>query len=209
MMIDATVEPAPFCPDCLGRCQHPLRMPIACDACEGSGRATPTRTCWKCGGLRKLPPAPLSHEQIFGRKCDDCGGKGKVYGPSDRSDCEVCNGTGLVGAAENLWVCLGTRWKPTCSMFSACSVEQHYCEGAAVPCGRTGVVADHETWKRARRRWMSRETVTAISVPLGPRHARDPRWAGVLEFLRELAGVSADATGTWTIAASFSSEEPL
>jgi len=94
-------------------------------------------------------------------------------------------------------------------MFSACSVEQHYCSGVAVPCGRTDVVADHETWKRARRRWMSRETVTAISVPLGSRHARDPRWAGVLEFLRELAGVSADATGTWTIAASFSSEEPL
>jgi DnaJ-class molecular chaperone len=184
---------APTCPDCGQPCRHPLTMPVDCPRCKEEWRGNATngvtipdgRTfiakekCPDCHGAGKVAPPPPTDEQIFGRECERCAGRGKNWTEGDHylkpdwRACLDCNGTGRVGAAENLWVCLGTRWKPTCSMFSACSVEQHYCEGAAVPCGRTGVGADEPTWT-AWKRAMRTRTKTTVLLDGHVSYGREP-----------------------------------
>lgn len=145
--------PAPTCPDCGASCYHLLTLPVPCRdpdcnpcaierhgcGCDGAlddgcFLCTPSRHKRPACAKVVLPPPPTD-EQIFGRTCEQCRGRGERAWdavdeeqyqlgafdfPGSSSEekkakmahafrCTSCAGTGRVGAARNQWKCLGRK----------------------------------------------------------------------------------------------------
>jgi hypothetical protein len=158
---------APSCPDCGQPCQHPLTMP-----CEGTGlhdplfpNRGPCNAKDGCHGTGKVTPPPPTDEQIFGRECGLCHGKGKVgvWEPGSHNEepdvlfgCGECSGAGRIGAAENRWTCPG-----------GARLLVHDCDGtpdnpACLCPGRTDVLALPEAWEAFVRQLRTRTKTTVL-----------------------------------------------
>jgi len=184
---------APPCPDCGQPCRHPLTMAVDCPRCDGRSRdrsrsdhwnGTAWVKCLDCDGTGKVSPPPPTDEQIFGRECGLCHGKGKVgvWEPGSHNEepdvlfgCGECGGTGRVGAAENRWTCPGGRQIlsgdcPACGHDYARHYD--YCVGDGGECGcskgrplcpgRTDV-APPEAWEAFVRQLRTRSKTTVLN----------------------------------------------
>lgn len=184
-----TRVPAPRCGDCGQPCVHPLMLLVACSTCDGKGQwqGIPAARCTDCNGTGKVLPPPLTDEQIFGRKCERCGGSG-TYTPNFEDQlCPLCKGVGRIRAAENRWTCLGggevacpasLGARPSCygglllfrddydgGSFTS-TVKCQECRGTGKSpqrCpGRTDVVAPPDVWSAAIRAWRTRTKTTVF-----------------------------------------------
>lgn len=206
---------APHCPDCGAVAVHPLRMARPCPDCIGI-----VPDCKTCGGKRMVILPPPTDEQIFGRACDLCEGKGRysrwqegVYAPTE---CRQCNGTGRVCAAENRWVCFGSTYR----VYGYSGPDPHPDEGCVLrdkTCpGRSDIVADEALWAEVKRAWRTRTKTTVLRGILGTSHEAmlvthhaPGHPEAVRTRLYDVVDVGSEGhVGTWTISVAFEPEDP-